>query len=231
MSHSKKEPTHYPAQNETFLATISAQVVAEIAARLPDGNLSPVERVRLAFDLLDAAESGMKEVREIGSYHSGLDMHLGYQERFDNGTHNTIYYDPDDPFFAGGVVNFDRCMSHLFGRAVRKADRAERYAGFVAKWYTSPEDQQKIDEAAARGEELEIQCDAKAVVAKWQKDGIPIPFFFLSHEMFPNWWSYQLQKKKKLAGKASAQSRQGRVKKKADKRRGARVGKKVKKSF
>jgi hypothetical protein len=231
MSAKKKEPTHYPAQNEKFLTTISSQVVAEIAARIPGGNLSPVERVRLAFDLLDAAESGMKEVREVGSYHCGLDMHLRYQEDFDNGTHDTIYYDPDDPFFAGGVVNFDRCMSHLFGRAVRKADRAERYTGFVAKWYTSPEDQQKIDEAEARGEELKIQCDARAVVAKWQKDGIPIPFFFLSHEMFPYWWRNQVRKKKILAGEASARARQGRVKKKGDKRKGARLEKKVKKSF
>jgi len=226
MSHNKKEPTHYPAQNETFLATISAQVVAEIAARLPDGNLSPVERVRLAFDLLDAAESGMKEVREIGSYHSGLNMHLGYQESFDNGTHDTIYYDADDPFFEGGSANFDGAMDVFFGRGIRRKDRADRFTGFVAHWYNSPEEERAMDEAKQRGEELELKCDAKAVVSKWKKEGMPINFFFFAYKMFPLWWENQVTKKRASAGKSSGNARKRLVRTRNDKRKGARHEKK-----
>jgi hypothetical protein len=235
MSSKKKEPTHYPAQNETFLAGISSQVVAEIAARLPDANLSPVERVRLAFDLLDAAESGMKEVKEIGSYHSGLGMHLRYQEDFDNGTHNTIYYDPNNPFFEGGVVKFENAMKELFGRRIRKKDRATRFTGFVAHWYVTPEDQEAMEEAERRGETLELKCDAPAVVERWQKEGMPIDFFFLSFKLFPFWWENQVLKKRSAAGKASGAAKVGRVRRRMDKRKGARLEKvflkKVKKSF
>lgn len=220
-------PLQSPAQNPKTLAATPSHIIAGIAAQIQTPVLKPVERVRLAFELLDAAESGIQGLKKLGCHHTGLNEHLDAQIDFadEKAEADTLLH---SPIIKNDVVDFDTAMSLLFSRGVAKKDRPERFARFVTIYYLSPEAELAKEEAVNRGDLMSVilgehKTDSDAVLKKWMKEGVPADFFILAQKEFPDWWRAYVRDQRSRAGKMPKKPKQGRVRRKKDKRIGARL--------
>jgi hypothetical protein len=224
-----EEPIRYPALNAEALVNTPAHVVAGIAAQILAPEATVVERVRMAFDLLDATVSGIKGLEKLGCHHAGLDNYEEARTNFaEEKAEADILY--NSPLIKGDVVDFEEAMAALFSRGVKKKDRPSKFADFVEEHYLSPEAELSRMEAMKRGDIESIlagehRTDPFAVIAKWVKEGVPASFFVLAQREFPDWWEGYKISQKSRAGRTPPKAKQGRVVKRHDKRKGARLEK------
>ena len=223
----------HPVLNVEVLANTPAHIVAGIAAQFQAPQVTAVERVRMAFDLLDAAESGVKGLKKIGCYHIGLEDHVDAQTIFAEEQAEVDILN-NSPLIKDNLVEFEVAMSALFSRGIKKKDRPSRFALFLEEHYLSPDADISRMEAMNRGDHESVilgkyRTDPVAVIAKWEKEGVPASFFVFAQREFPEWWKdYKLYQKSR-AGRTPPKAKQGRVVKRHDKRKGARGEKKQKK--
>ena len=219
----------YQALNVEVLATTPAHIVAGIAAQFEAPQATAVERVRMAFDLLDAAESGVNGLKKFGCYHIGLEYHMDSQSNFAEEQAEVDVLN-NSPLIKDKLVEFEEAMSALFSRGIKKKDRPSKFALFVEQHYLSPEADISRMEAMNRGDYESVilgkhRTDPVAVIAKWEKEGVPASFFVFAQRECPEWWKEYKIYQKSRAGRTPPKAKQGRVVKRHDKRKGARVEK------
>jgi hypothetical protein len=220
-----KDSMQYPAQNPRTLAETPAYIIAGIAAQLQTPVLHPVERVRLAFDLLDAAASGIKGLKKLGCHHTGLNEHI--IEQYDFAEEEAESNASMRPYIQDDVVEFETAMSMLFSRGVVKKDRPSKFALFISDFYLSPEADLANKKAMESEDFMSVifghhKTDSEAVLKKWMKEGVPADFFILAQKEFSGWWKCYLSNQRSIAGKKPKKTKQGRVLRRKDKRIGPR---------
>jgi hypothetical protein len=88
---------------------------------------------------------------------------------------------------------------------LKKVERLPRL-----KWWVMEKTDQATNEEAAEW------------IAAWRKNGVPDNIYQHARRTFDAWWTERERKRLSKQGKASKKGKQGRVKSKTDKRKGAR---------
>lgn len=220
----------YPAQNVKALEDTPAHIIAGIAAQLQINDMPLAERVRMAFELLDTAESGIKGLKKLGCHHTGINEHISAQAEFEDekAEQETLI---NSPYIQNDRVAFEKAMSFLFSRGVEKKDRPAKFALYVAECYLpSEEDHALITDFSKEGISERIfaaingeKKDPSPTIEKWKQEGIPADFFIKARKEFPDWWKAYVSHQRSVAGKQSKKGKQGKVRSNKDKRQGARV--------
>jgi hypothetical protein len=214
----KKEPIRYEMQNVAEISRVSIVDIASIAAQLVPPWESPVERVRQAFSLLDAAAAGKKGLLQKGSVEKGFkdfvfqrDGYREYQEMLAEAKDDPLLHTNSE---GEKVADFEGVMKSFFGVGQDKtrAERLERLLCFIQETSMNPETQKK-------GISWE---KAEACLADWQAKGISELCYCWLRRYFANWWEYHVRRTNS-ANASVPKGKQGRVKRRDDKRRGART--------
>jgi hypothetical protein len=214
-----------------FLARVNTTEVASIAASLP-GNMSSIDRVKTAFELLDIAE-WIKNEAFPDSFGFGYEIQ-NQQEKgksFDGAIANLVAtqkrearrHDTTAAFVAANndilsskekTIPLDIVMGRLFDRSTRKSDRPIRLEMFVddAGWFS-------LD---FNFSELKTPQD---VMNNWREKGVSKDNFHVLWMEYPDWWRKRVATLRSKAGKSKTnpnKGKQGRVLRASDRRLGAR---------
>jgi len=210
-------PIRYEIQNVEEIARVPIQDIASIAAQLIPPWESPVERVRQAFSLLDAAAAGKKGLLQKGSVEKGFEDFVFKRDAFKD-YKDLLAEANDDPLVhrnAAGekVADFEGVLKSFFGigQGASKTERLERLLWFAQETTLNSKTQMK-------GISFE---EAEACILDWQENGISELIYCWLKRFFPPWWEFHVRRTKSANAKLS-KGKQGRVKRKDDKRRGAR---------
>lgn len=192
------------------LAKVSIVEVATIAAHLPPETPAS-DAVKRAYELLEwaaAAREGLDADEFMPSAEWGIyreQLHLEEEKKADELQAKAL---PSNR--VNGVIQphpFDAVLATLMGK-VKKVDRLPRF-----KWWMMEKTNQTTNEQAAHW------------VAEWRKSGVPDEIYRLAHRTFDAWWKKRERERLSKQGKAPKKGKQGRVKSKTDKRKGARPDK------
>jgi len=214
---SGETPIGYEIQNVEEIARVPIQDIAAIAAQLIPPGESPVERVRQAFTLLDAAAAGMKGLLQKGSVEKGFkdfvfkrDGYKAYQDLLAGAKDDPLIYTN-----AAGekMADFEGVLKSFFGAGqnATRTERLERLLWFTQETSLNPKTQMK-------GISFE---EAEACLLNWQENGIAELTYCWLKKHFAPWWEFHVRRTKS-ANASVPKGKQGRVKRKNDKRRGAR---------
>lgn len=228
-----------PLPSPTSLADIPATSVAMIAATLTSTDLSPRDCVIKAYEILEWATFGQNTLRNSFSEnfsHSGIVEWLSVQEE-------TPSAERRDP------TNALKTLSTMMGDAgaQKKHAERERCLGVLQRHLRWGKDDVPLQidfeialaqiipkpgkDKSVRGSlfrDYLVENDglperhATKIIAEWQKDGLPWSEFEKALFNYTAWKESNISTKRSLSGKKGAKGRQGRVKKKDDKRLGAR---------
>jgi hypothetical protein len=222
---------HAPARNPRAIAQIPAHIIAGIAAQLQSPEADPVLRVRQAFQLIDAAESGLQGLNEGDCYESGLLRHDFHRKKHES-RQRSLKERETDPLFQNKdgeaqPVPFNEALSKIFGRETKKAQREARIVMYLAE--KTPEE----ETLAAFGKWATDQTKplvfpktgnpkAQKIVDSWKLNGIPFEKYRSLKAWFPEWWKARLSQTQAAKRKGKTKGEQGRVVRRNDKRRGSR---------
>lgn len=205
------QPLRIHTINRKELAQIPPSVVAMVAAQMQTSDSNPIERIRMAFRLLDIAESANRGLRQGTSYDGGLSAYEFAQVQ----ENARIILDVDrrmDPLIVkcpDGFrrANFDKVLKKFFGLAkgkdIRHSDRLGRFVSYVA--YTgAPMNVAGIHAYINRRnkEPLMSKEAAQKIVQDWKKNGIPAAQYVVMKRLFPGWWEDSLSKTRSRAAKS-----------------------------
>ena len=212
-----KAPVRFDIQNIDAVAKVPIEAVASIAAQLIPPWESPVERVRQAYTLLDAAAAGR----------NGLVLHRNLERGFTDFVwrrdvfreyQGILSLSKDDPLVslnAAGepVADFEGVLKSFFGvgQNASKLEKVERLLLFFHETEFNPETQTK-------GIPLE---KAAEYIEDWQINGIPDIAYCCLKGNFARWWDFNVARTNRENAKVP-KGKQGRVKRKNHTRRGAR---------
>lgn len=227
-------PGDLPTQNPEALAKIPAHIIAGIAAQLHTNEGDPVERVRQACQILDAAESASKSLAEEGGYAPGLLRHQFEQKKFESRKLH-IADRQNDPLCVKGEdgqparVTFEDAVSKIFGRAIKKADRESRLVLHLAEKTPAEETLAALERWAGDQSKPLVfpktgNAKALEIVRDWKRHGIPFEEYRSLKFNFPIWWKERVSRTQAAKRIGKIKGKQGRVRRKTDKRKGARGG-------
>lgn len=227
-------PRDPPTQNPEALAQIPAHIIAGIAAQLHTNEGDPVERVRQACQILDAAESARKSLAEEGAFAPGLFTHQFEQKKFES-LKRHIADREADPLKAKGKdgqpapVSFEKAVSKIFGRSTKKKDRESRLVLYLAEKTPAEETLGALEKWA--GDQTKPLVFPKTgnpkaleIVRDWKRHGIPFEKYRSLKFFFPNWWKERVGRTQASKRIGKTKGKQGRVRRTTDKRKGARGG-------
>jgi hypothetical protein len=197
--------------NRRELAKIPAHLVALIAAQLNTPESRPVERVRLAFRLLDIAESACRSLKHGTSYDGGLSAYEFAQAQKHAGMilHEDRRKDPLIEICSDGFrrANFSKVLKKFFGLArgkdIRNADRLKRFISYVEDTGAPSSVAAILHYNIQRADGPMIQREAaERIVKGWRERGIPPAEYVVMKRLFPWWWGLKLSKTRRRAAKA-----------------------------
>jgi|GEM_PF-1611291 len=210
-------PVRFDIQNIDAVAKVPIEAVASIAAQLIPPWESPLERVRQAYTLLDAAAAGR----------NGLVLHRNLERGFTDFVwrrdvfreyQGILSLSKDDPLVstnAAGerVADFEGVLRSFFGvgQSASRLEKVERVVLFLQETDFNPD-------TLTRGITWE---KAAEYVVDWQVNGIPDISYCCMKGNFARWWDFNVARTNRENAKVP-KGKQGRVKRKDDKRRGAR---------
>jgi hypothetical protein len=210
-------PIRFDIQNIDAVAQVPIEVVASIAAQLIPPWESPVERVRQAYTLLDAAAAGKTGLVQHRNLEKGFTDFV-WRRDFFREYQGILSLSKGDPLVRTNAANervadFERVLKSFFGvgQSASKVERMERLLWFIQETSFNPETQMK-------GISWE---SAEACLADWQANGIPDISYCCLKGNFARWWDFNVARTNRENAKVP-KGKQGRVKRKNDKRRGAR---------
>jgi len=210
-------PIRFDIQNIEAVAKVPIEAVASIAAQLIPPWESPVERVRQAYTLLDAAAAGRNSLVQHRNLEKGFTDFVWRRDIFSEyqGMLSLSKGDPLVSTNAAGerVADFEGVLKSFFGvgQNATKAEKAGRLALFLQETDFNPVTLKK-------GTTWE---KAVEYVMDWQVKGIPEISYCCLKGHFARWWEFNVARTNRLNASAP-KGKQGRVKRKNDKRRGAR---------
>jgi hypothetical protein len=213
-----KPPVRFDIQNIDALAQVPIEAVASIAAQLIPPWESPVERVRQAYTLLDAAAAGRHGLVHHRNLERGFADFVWRRDVFRE-LQGMLSLSKGDPLVTTNskgerVADFESVLKSFFGvgQSASKIERMERLLWFIQETSMNPETQMK-------GIPWE---KAEACLADWQANGIPDISYCCLKGNFARWWSFNVARTNR-ENASVPKGKQGRVKRKDDKRRGART--------
>jgi hypothetical protein len=197
------------------MSTVPIGTVAMVAATLSRPDVSAFESVIKAYDILEYVAAGQAYLK-------------GNQDCL-----NGIYYP--------AALSVSAWLKHEYYPPEREEDPTEKYAIYGDQCYLPIpfEDALKaIDPRPGKAinrlprfrqwmiDKYQItMIDAGEKIAEWKKTGIPWGDFCLAFHSFPKWRKWRTSENNKLSAAKSREAKkgkQGQVKKKTDKRKGAR---------
>jgi len=210
-------PIRFNIQNTDALAKVPIEAVASIAAQLIPPWESPVERVRQAYTLLDAAAAGRNGLAQHRNLEKGFTDFVWRRDIYRE-LQGMLSLSKDDPLVTTNsegerVADFESVLKSFFGvgQSASKVERMERLLWFIQETSMNPETQKK-------GISWE---KAVACLEDWQANGIPDISYCCLKGNFARWWDFNVARTNRENAKVT-KGKQGRVKRKDDKRRGAR---------
>lgn len=225
----------FPTKNLAFLKKDPAELVATIAAQVNSTATEPGERVRIAYDLLDAAESGRIGLLKDGSYWDGVQSYYWARARYKAERDLQAEIEMAPAFFTDenleSRMDFDRVMPILFGgkerkiKAAEKRARVERLVTFLHETSKTEGIAEKFFGRVGKAKTLKRvlhgveRSEAENLVAQWMEFGIPANSYPTLKHNFPWWWQSRVAEK-------NSRNRQGKTQKplkSTDGRRGART--------
>ena len=208
--------TFFPhAEFTEHLAKVSPAQIAGIAATLVKEGRSPMEAVNLAFELLELAAGGLdslsKKVETEYCSDKGYEFGVWYTAAM-RAIHRNSLLDIEqepDPIFkfdaAGNFLplDFDVALQNLLPR-LKTGDRMPRFRHWLADL-------------------LQISnIEAGEKIAAFYENGLPPDIYSSARIYLRVWWRDALSQIRAESGEQKGKGKQGKVKKKSDKRRGAR---------
>ena len=224
-----------PPRNPKALAGISTETVAKIAALLDHSPADPGQRIIMAYELLDAAESARNSLLQSGSYTHGIDEFNWVRNHFRSTRDLEREVQVEPAFFWGfggdARLDLEKVLASFFGGKTRKIKPAERQSRFnrlvdflqhvsftpeIATFFFG-----RVQLATSiQWEKHGIERNAaEDLVKKWEREGIPGKSYPSLKQHFPVWWESQL-------AQINSKNRKGKIKKplkKTDGRKGART--------
>lgn len=210
-------PIRFDIQNIEAVAKVPIEAVASIAAQLIPPWESPVERVRQAYTLLDAAAAGRNGLVQHRNIERGFTDFVWRRDIFSEyqGLLSLSKGDPLVSTNAAGerIADFEGVLKSFFGvgQNATRAERVERLVLFLQETDFNPD-------TLKRGIAWE---KAAEYVVDWQENGIPDIAYCCLKGNFVRWWEFNVARTNRENAKMP-KGKQGRVKRKNDKRRGAR---------
>jgi hypothetical protein len=205
--------------NPQALAAIPIHIVAGIAAQLSATEPDPVERVRQAYTLLDIAEDAHYGLETAKCYNWGLDDYVSVRKSgIEMREHLRDPLVVIDEMGQCVPVDFEKAVSSIFGRSIKKHLREKHLALFLIG---QPE-LVDADLCFETGIQKVDPREAEKCVRDWKEKGIPEDAYFKIKRIYPYWKSRQTSNARSFAGKTKGT--QGRVVRKNDKRKGSRAG-------
>ena len=176
-----------------------------------------MERVRQAFTLLDAAAAGKNALLQHRDLEKGFKDFMWRRDTFE-GVQEILALMNDDPLVftnSNGErrADFEGALKSFFGvgQNASRAERMERLLQYVLETEFNKSTQ-------SRGISLE---EAQTCMSDWQANGIDEYSYCFLKEHFASWWEFHVRRTKR-ENASVPKGKQGRVKRKNDKRRGAR---------
>jgi len=202
----------------TPVGEIGIEVVAGIAAHFPL-EMDPPDAIRRTYQLLEYASAGRHGEVSLHGYEAGIKLLLEAQEII-AGSAEAQKNLPRDLFQGqpSKVVTapLDDVLANLMPRhGIR--DRLPLFTRWV------------IDCEIGHGEDEpleDLMSEAKGLIDHWRKNGVPESTYLMAREQFRAFLIVDKHFKHVEDGKAGAEAKkgkQGRVKKKTDKRTGSRL--------
>ena len=223
---------NHRTQNPKALAEIPIHIVAEIGARLQTTDSDPVESIRMAYTLLDAAEAGRISLETEGCATPGL-SNFAFERLKEQARTRIIAQRNADPLASKTAsgdfqpVDFEQALSQVFGRAIKKAQRESRLVDYLSN-ETSVGSMLEGLSVIANGHPFNFpqtgKIEAQKIVADWKKNGIPPGRYFHLKQALPTWWKDRLSRTQAAKRKGKTKGKQGRVIRKNDKRKGSKAG-------
>jgi hypothetical protein len=215
--------------NPEALAEIPIHIVAGIAAQIQSAE-GPTERIRQAYDLLDAAESARGSLILHSSTHEGLEEFWIY--RYKEERRPVLLAEMKaDPLYreeAGKAlpVPFDEALAAICGKSIKKNERARRFELYFTEREEGLEKFTKQLPFFAPFLASPPPCE---LIARLKSDGIPFGDYKFMKGGFPEWWKRHLSRlqsakrkgKTKDETKDETKGQQGRVVRRGDKRKGS----------
>jgi hypothetical protein len=210
-------PVRFDIQNIDALAKVPIEAVASIAAQLIPPWESPVERVRQAFTLLDAAAAGRSSLVQHRNLEIGLTDFV-WRRDVSREVKGILSLSKDDPLVTTNstgerIADFEAVLKSFFGvgQNASRVERVERLLLFLHETEFNPETLRKGISLEKAGE----------LIDDWQANGIPDYSYCCLKGHFARWWGFHVARTNRENAKAP-KGKQGRVKRQDDKRRGAR---------
>lgn len=174
-----------------------------VAAQIQTNESNPIERVRMAFRLLDIAESANRGLKRGTSYDGGLSAYdfAQFQENARLIFNEDQHKDPLIVKCPDGIrrADFDKVLKKFFGLAkgkdIRHSDRHERFVSYVEDTGApkSVADIHAYTRRRDKGPRMSRQ-DAKKIVQEWKEEGIPAGRYVVMKRLFQWWWEDRLSR-------------------------------------
>jgi hypothetical protein len=197
------QPGRIHTINRKELAQIAPHFVAMVAAQIQTNESNPIERVRMAFRLLDIAESANRGLKQGTSYDGGLSAYefAQMQENARLVLNEDRLKDPLIVKCPDGLrrADFDKVLKKFFGLAkgkdIRHSDRHERFVSYVADT-GAPMCVAGIHVYILGREKgpLMSRQAAKETVQEWKEKGIPSARYVVMKRLFRWWWEDSLSR-------------------------------------
>ena len=229
---------NHRTQNPKALAEIPIHIVAEIGAKFQTADSDPVESIRLAYTLLDAAEAGRRSLEVEGCAEPGL-SNFAFERLKEQARPRIIAQRNADPLAIKNAsgdfqpVDFERALSQIFGRATKKPQRESRLVLYLSEKTSIDDTNRALQEWAGNPATLPKfqtmgEAKAKKNVQEWKSAGIPFQEYLSLKAWLPAWWKTRLSRlqsaKRKGKTKDETKGQQGRVVRRNDKRKGSKAG-------
>jgi hypothetical protein len=225
---------NHRTQNPEALAGIPIHIVAEIGARLQTTDSDPVESIRMAYTLLDAAEAGRRSLQEEGCIKPGL-FNFTFERAKEQARPRIIAQRDADPLASKTAsgdfqpVDFEQALSQVFGRATKKPQRESRLVLYLSEKASIEDTNRALQEWVGNPAMLpKFQTMGKAAAEKnvreWKSEGIPFHEYLSLKTWLPAWWKDRLSRTQAAKRKGKTKGKQGRVIRKNDKRKGSKAG-------
>lgn len=220
------EAWNYDTQNPKALAQIPIHIVAGIGAKLQIDDYEPVERIRMAYALLDAAEAARQSLQASGCVNPGLG-HFDEERKIQFDCTQRLAEQKTDPLYQEkdgkpAPVSFEKALSSIWGKSIKKTEREKRIKLYLEETWA---------DFKARYPKLNVpQCLPPAQrLQEWKIEGLSWLSYGSLKYTVPKWWKKRLsrtqavKRKGKTKGEAEPKGKQGRVIRKNDKRKGSKA--------